>query len=244
MRSSVVSMVVIGVLSLVGASCGSKSATPLSPTPTPSNTQTNTPPPQTNTPPANRPPVITAATVTPGSGITTLTTYSFSASATDPDGDALTYSWDFGNGTTSNNSSASVTYTNANTTTYRVTVTVRDSGGETVSATLSARSVSITGDWQGTMGGIPISAHMTQYLGGIVDGTWEMPAIGGVGEIGPAGEPGKIQANGQFELRFKVRVGSFSDFYYRGTINADGTTLTGTLQGSGFSGQSMVLNKR
>jgi hypothetical protein len=85
---------------------------------------------------------------------------------------------------------------------------------------------------------------MTQYLGGIVDGTWDMPTIGGLGEIGPAGEPGEIQANGQFELRFKVRVGSYSDFYYRGNISADGTTLSGTLQGSGFSGEMMILNKR
>jgi len=94
------------------------------------------------------------------------------------------------------------------------------------------------------MDGIPITATMTQYLGGVVDGTWQMPSIGGVGEIGPTGEPGKIQANGNFELRFKVRVGSFSDFFYRGSINPDGTTLTGTLHGSGFTGEPMILNKR
>lgn len=244
MRISVVPMALIGILSLAGVSCDRKSGNPASPTPPPSNSQTNTPLPQTNIPPANRPPAITAATVTPGSGITTLTTYAFSASATDPDGDSLTYSWDFGNGASSSNSAASVVYNNANTVTYRPTLTVRDAGGEAASVTLSVRSVSIGGDWQGTLEGLPITARMTQYLGGVVDGTWQMSTIGGVGEIGPTGEPGKIQANGQFELRFKVRVGSFSDFYYRGSISADGTTLTGTLQGSGFSGEVMTLTKR
>src|SRR6187455_133985 len=124
MRFSAVLTVMISVLSLAGVSCSSDSATPVSPTPQSSNSQTNTSS-------ANRRPVITAAIVTPGSGITTFTTYAFSANATDPDGDALTYSWDFGNGASSTNSSASVVYTNANTVTYRPTVTVRDSRGET-----------------------------------------------------------------------------------------------------------------
>ncbi len=238
MHRSAVCVAVVAISSLGNVACGSKStpSTPLSPTPPGASQQT---PPQ-----ANRPPLITTATVQPASGISTLTTYAFSAGASDPDGDALTYSWDFGNGTISNSSGASVTYINSNTLTYQPVLTVRDSSGQTVSTTLSVRSVSIGGEWQGTFGGVPITANMTQYLGGLVDGTWQMPSIGGVGEIGPAGEPGMIQANGQFELRFKVRVGSFSDFYYRGSISADGTTLTGTLQGSGFSGQLLILSKR
>jgi hypothetical protein len=199
------------VVSFGASGCGGKStSTPLSPTPTP--TPTPTPPPSTTVaPPANRAPVITAATVSPASGISTLTTFAFSAIASDPDGDAITYSWDFDNRTSSNSAGASVVYNNANTVTYRPVLTVRDSQGATASTTLSVRSVSIGGTWQGTLDGIPITATMTQYVGGIVDGTWQMPSIGGVGEIGPAGEPGKIQANGSVELRFKVRVGSFSD---------------------------------
>lgn len=237
MRRLVACIAVIGLLSFAAIACGGKTtpATPLVPTPATS---------QTVTPQPNRPPSISAATVTPGSGISTLTTYAFSASASDPDGDAITYSWDFDNRTSSGSAAASVVYNNANTVAYRPVLTVRDSHGETVSTTLSVRSVSIAGDWQGTLGGLPITANMTQYLGGVVDGTWQMPTIGGVGEIGPTGEPGKIQANGTFELRFKVRVGSFSDFFYRGSINPDGTTLTGTLHGSGFTGDLMILNKR
>ena len=241
MRRSVAWIAVVVLSSIGAASCGgdSPAAAPISPTP-----PTSTPPPVVATPPANRPPTITQATVTPASGISTLTTHAFSASASDPDGDAITYNWDLGNATTSGDASGTVTYTNATTTRYRPTLTVRDSRGETVTTTLSVTSVTIAGSWEGTIDGAPIQATMTQYLGGVVDGTWQLPVIGAVGEIGPEGAPGKIQANGQFELRFKVRVGSFNDFFYRGSINADGTTLTGTLQGSGFTGNTMILNKR
>lgn len=241
MRRSLACVAVIAVWSFSIAACGGEStaATPIAPTPPPPPSGS-----QPVTPPANRVPVITAATVTPASGISTLTTYTFSASASDPDDDGITYLWDFGNGTSSGSSGATVTYNNLNTITYRPVLTVRDSRGEAATTTLSVRSVSITGEWQGTLSGIPLTATMTQHLGGVVDGTWQIPTIGAVGEIGPTGEPGKILGNGQFELRFKVRVGSYTDFYYRGNINADGTTLTGTLQGSGFAGTSMVLNKR
>ena len=232
-----ITMLVVSSFGIGG--CGGKDAAPTAPlSPTPVTPATVT------APQPNRPPSITSATVSPASGISTLTTYVFSASATDPEGDPITYSWDFDNRTSSNSSGASVVYDNANTVTYRPVLTVRDSQGATVSTTLSVRSVTIAGDWQGSLGGLPITATMRQYLGGIVDGTWQMPSIGGVGEIGPTGEPGKIQANGNFELRFKVRVGSFSDFFYRGSINPDGTTLTGTLHGSGFTGDVMVLNRR
>jgi len=64
-----------------------------------------------------------------------------------------------------------------------------------------------------------------------------------LGDVGPTGEPGTIDANGRFELRFKIRVGSFVDFYYRGTMDNTGQTLTGTLHGSGFSGEVLILSK-
>lgn len=182
--------------------------------------------------------------------MSSLTTHAFSATASDPDGDAITYNWDFGNGTTSTNSAPTVTFNNASTTTYRVTLTVSDSKGATVKSALASSSVSVVsttmaGTWAGTMPGIgPMTASMTQYLGGLVTGTWEIPTRGDKGEIGPTGEPGKIQANGQFELRFKVRVGSFVDFYFRGTMDPTGQRLTGTLQGSGFTGQVMELIKQ
>jgi hypothetical protein len=83
---------------------------------------------------------------------------------------------------------------------------------------------------------------MTQYLGGLVTGTWQQGSANG--EIGPTGEPGKIQANGQFELRFKVRVGNYRDFYWRGSMDPTGNLLTGSLQGTNCSVSYMELRKQ
>lgn len=200
--------------------------------------------PTTPTPPANRAPVISSANVNPPWGVSTLTTHSFTGSATDPDGDSISYKWDFGNGTSSSSSSSSVTFTNANTATYQATLTATDSKGSSTSTTVSVVSTTMAGLWTGTMIGLPISTDMTQYLGGVVGGTFAIPAAGISGEIGPSGAPGKIQANGQFELRFKARSGgAFQDFYYRGTMDPTGRRLSGTLQGSGFTGEFMELMK-
>ena len=102
----------------------------------------------------------------------------------------------------------------------------------------------MTGTWTGTQMGYPITVVMTQHVGGLVTGTWEVPSRGGKGDVGPTGEPGKVQASGQFELRFKVRVGNYQDFYYRGTMDPTGQRLTGTLHNSGFSGDYMALTKQ
>jgi hypothetical protein len=179
---------------------------------------------------ANRAPTINSASVAPGAGIATLTAHAFSASASDPDGDAVTYSWDFDNGTSGSDSGASVTYSNAGTTTYRPTLTIRDSRGATTSTTLSVTSVALAGNFSGFVSGIgTLNISVTQFLGGVVTGTWQIPSVGVSGEIGPTGEPGKIQSNGQFELRFKVRQGSFSDFYFRGNIDNTGRSLAGNI---------------
>ena len=210
---------VLLVISVTG--CGSTTDGGGNPSPTGPTTTTTT---------TNRAPTINSATVNPGAGISTLTAHAFSASASDPDGDAVTYSWDFGNGTSSSSPGASVTYDNANTVTYAPTLTIRDSRGATASTTLSVTSATLAGNFSGFLSGIgTLNITATQFLGGIVTGTWQIPSAGFSGEIGPAGEPGTIQSNGQFELRFKIRQGSFSDFYFRGNIDNTGRTLTGII---------------
>jgi hypothetical protein len=200
--------------------------------------------PTSSTPTANHPPTIASASVTPTWGIASLTSHAFVGSATDPDGDTLTYTWDFADGTSASSASGSVTYKNANTTTYQAIFTARDSKGLSASATVPVTSVTIAGNWTGTFMGGAMTVTLTQYLGGVVTGTWSVPSFGLSGEVGPAGEPGKIQANGHFELRFKVKQGYFTDFYYRGTIDPAGASLTGNLQGSGFTGEYMALTKK
>jgi PKD repeat protein len=225
------SILCVLTLALGGCGGGGGSSAPTTPT-------------QTTTPAVNRAPAITAASVNPGWGISTLTTHVFTSSATDPDGDAITYSWDFGNGTAGTSADGSVVYNNADTNAYQATLTVRDSKGMSTSTTVSVASVTMAGTWAGTLGGAPLTATLTQFIGGFVSGTWQQPSRGFSGDVGPSGELGKIQANGQFEMRFKVRQGSFTDFYYRGTINPTGQQLTGALQGSGFTGEIMILDKR
>lgn len=195
-------------------------------------------------PPANRAPTIAAVTATPSAGVSSLTTHVLSASASDPDGGVLSYLWDSGDGRSSTSPTVGVQYQNANTTTYTVRLTVTDNQGLSATATTTIVSATIAGTFSGILNGSPISATMTQFVGGLVGGNWAMPALGVVGEVGPAGEPGTINANREFNLRFKVRSGgSLDDFFFRGTMSASGQTLTGQLTGSGFNGQTMVLSK-
>jgi hypothetical protein len=220
------------VISLAGCNSSNPSPSPVTTTTLP--------------PPVNRAPVINSAQVSPPWGISSLVTHAFTSSASDPDGDSITYSWDFGNGTQASGASASVTYNNANTVTYQATLTVADSRGLSVMTTVPVTSVTIAGSWSGEiLPGVPLTASMTQFVGGLITGTWDVPGSGIGGEIGPTGEPGMIQASGQFELRFKARSGgAFEDFHYRGNIDPTGQMLTGTLHGSGFTGEYMGLTKQ
>lgn len=64
------------------------------------------------------------------------------------------------------------------------------------------------------------------------------------GIVGPEGEPGSIDPDGTFDLRFKRA--RFADFHYQGSIAQSGQQLSGTLYDPRFWLQipSMVLNKR
>ena len=95
--------------------------------------------------------------------------------------------------------------------TYQVTLTVEDSGGLRDSRSVSVTSVTMSGNWSGsvpfTQGAEPMSVVLAQTACGVVTGTGD--AVLFSGEVGPIGEPGIIRADGQFELRFKVLQGSF-----------------------------------
>ena len=220
---------------VIVAACGGGSSPAPTPTPTP-----------TPTPQANRAPTISQLSVGPGSGIAFLTTFSGQAAASDPDGDAVTYEWDLGDGSKAQGTSVNKTY---GTSGGKVTIklTVQDGKGGTASDSREVTISSMTGTWRVTFQDFPpIELKLTQD-GGIVTGSFTqlergpLTPAGTTGTTDPA-EPGKIDATGKFELRFKV--GRFLDFYLRGTLDGSGTTLTGNAFNSGFSGMPFTGTKQ
>jgi len=177
----------------------------------------------------------------PSWGIGTLTVHSFQAFGFDPDGDVVTYTWDLGDGDVASGPTATKTYNNANTFTYDVRVAAHDGRGGATIAELHVTSVTIAGTWTGNiLGSDSWRLTLTQSLGGDVLGSFQSSRFGR-GQLDPA-EPGRIDAHGQFE--FRITMDSGTDFSYRGTIDPTGRRLTGTLQGSDFTGQPMVLDKQ
>jgi len=85
-------------------------------------------------PPANHPPVISSAAVTPSGGPVS-TQFSFTSVATDPDGDGLSFSWQFGDGATGSGSTATHTYSAAGS--YSALVTVKDTRGGQVTGSVN-----------------------------------------------------------------------------------------------------------
>jgi hypothetical protein len=79
-----------------------------------------------------------------------------------------------------------------------------------------------------------------QSPGGLVAGTFSLPGIG-TGNTDPA-QPGQIRADGGFTVR--IKIGAFTDFTMNGTMDSSGTRVSGSVTGSGFTGQPIVLSKQ
>jgi len=222
---------VLCALALAG--CGGGNSTP-SPSPTPNPT-----------PSTNHDPAITSKSVSPGFGISQITSFATQAVATDSDGDAVTYEWDFGDG--AKLAGAAVGHVYQGDGPMTVTLTVTDPKGATASDTTSIVVGGMTGTW---LVDIPSFVRLQldlQQKGTVVTGTFvqleDGPSTpkGTSGKTDPA-EPGKIDANGNVEIRLKV--GRFLDFYIRGTMDSTGRKITGGLFGSGFGGNEFTATKQ
>ena len=226
-------IVISALCALALAGCGGGNSTP-SPSPTPN-------------PPAgtNHDPVITSASVSPGFGISQITSFATQAVATDSDGDAITYEWDFGDGTKVSGAPVGHVYQGDGPMT--VTLTVKDAKGATASDTKSIVVGGMTGTW---LVDIPSFVKLQldlQQQGTAVTGTFVQLQDGPTTPKGTSGktdpaEPGKIDANGNVEIRLKV--GPFLDFYIRGTMDTTGRKITGGLFGSGFGGNEFTATKQ
>jgi hypothetical protein len=164
------------------------------------------------------------------------TTFTFNAAATDPDGDPLTYSWSIAG----NSASGRMTQMG-----FRAggegtaSVTVSDGRGGTATGNVAFIVGTITGRWTGSLMGMGFTMDMTQVNGQVFNGTWQSPI--GNGSAGPTGEPGRINASGAGRL--PVKVAPYTDFVFTGQMDGTGRQINGTVQGSGFTGQSMVIAK-
>jgi hypothetical protein len=192
----------------------------------------------------NRAPVINSVTITPTFGISELTAFSYIASSTDPDGDALTYTWDLV-GTARTGASGQITFVGNGIGEMRVTVTDGKTGTATDVRTVTVGSMA--GNWAFTVPGQGTLNLSLSQSTNFVSGTFVV-AAGGFGNVAPGvagrtdpAQPGRIGGDAAVEIRLKV--GPFTDFTMRGTMDSTGRRITGGLFGSGFSGQPFTMTK-
>lgn len=223
-------VLVLGLVACGGSDSGGGSPT----SPTTPTTPT--------TPAANRAPVIASVTATPSFGIQNLTAFSFTSNASDPDGDGLTYSWNIAGNSVSGQNVGPYTFVNGFSGTASITVTDGKGGSATGSANFVVGSA--TGTWAGSFAGYPFAMILQQSSVGLISGTFAIQGASRIytGRTDPAAT-NKIDANANVVLRFKVD-GNFDDFIFNGTMDSTGLRMTGSAQGSGFTGQPVVFLKQ
>lgn len=221
------SLAVATLLTLLAACGGGSSPSSPSPTPTPA------PPPA----PSNRNPTITT-TASTTFGVDSLTRFVFSASASDPDGDALSITWDLGDGTSASGAGVEKVYVRGGT--FRVTAAADDGKGGRATGGGDVTVGSMTGTWLGSIPGYTNLRFQLAQNGTIVTGTF-VEQFFGEGRTDPAA-PGRIDADGRIEIRFKLS--RFSDFIFRGRMDSSGRRITGGVFASGFNGEAFVMVKQ
>ena len=197
---------------------------------------TPNPPPQ-----ANRSPVVASVTVTPSFGVQDFGLFTFNASATDPDNDPLTYTWDISGNARSGSTAQAGPFTNGGT--ALATVTVSDGRGGTASSNVQFIVGTMTGTWSGAVlqsTALPSFTMVLTQAVGVFSGTITTPV--GNGQVGPTGALATINASGQVTMR--IKVAPFTDFTMTGQMDGTGRTVTGSVQGSGFTGQPFIVQKQ
>lgn len=182
----------------------------------------------------NSAPTVSSVSAAPTTAIQAATNVSFSAQGSDSDGDSLTYTWDFGDGGSGSGSTVSHVYNASGV--FTVSVSVSD-GKKSASGSTSVTVRSLSGTWRGTLDNFfPTTVVLTQNAA-VLTGTYSDTIVGSgtlsAGSVSTAAP----------RVRFTVTVPGFTPFAFTGDVSADGNSISGTVNGSGFVNDPWVMSR-
>jgi hypothetical protein len=235
-------LMLAGLFIALSASCGG-------------HTQPTTPTPTGNGQTPNNPPQIVTAVLTPGVGFDDVTTFTAHLDATDPDSDSLSIAWSLPLGTVVSDQ-PDFTFVRRRDESPLIgsplTVTVTDGKGGRATAKVDFVAAAFNGAFDGFIGdGRQRDSHFVMVLaqsGSVVTG--QIFDFQHQGLMDPA-EPGHLDADGHFRLRFKLE--SLPDLTFVGTLlrtcnSGEPCPLpnrsyaaVGQLRGGRFDGQSFTF---
>lgn len=186
--------------------------------------------------------------VTPGTtGMAKMTEFIFDGSGSS--GQTLTYAWNFGDGQTGSGVVGRHTYTNAGT--YTATLTATGSGTSNASVTVTVTR-DLNGRWDGKVDDNDHSPLKADNIIAVQTGT----TLSGLYE-GVSGFSFEVVDNGTISgsvnsstfacpcsVTFTVTVPRMNPFTFTGQVNATVDTMTGTVVGSGYTGQSWTMIRK
>jgi hypothetical protein len=183
----------------------------------------------------NSAPIIGTVSASPSTGLQAATPIAFSAAgASDPDGDPLTYSWNFGDGSTSNEPAPRHVYNSPGT--FSVQCTISDGNKHSANGSTSVTVRSLAGTWRGVLDNVQETLVITQS-GAAVEGTF-------VDEVYGSGRMNGFVSTSSPLVRITVIQPGFNPFTYTADPNAEITTLTGVVNGSGFNNRPFTVSRQ
>ena len=177
-------------------------------------------------------PTVGSVTANPATGLLAGSTITLNATASDDDGDSLTYTWDFGDGGSGSGASTTHVYNSAGSFTARVTVS---DGKKEVNSSATVTIRSLSGTWRGTLEGIAETFVFTQSAGSVTGTLTDA--------FGPGTVVGTVTTSSP-RIRLTITQPPFNPFVYTADPSADVNTLTGVVNGSGYTNVSMPLTRQ
>ena len=181
----------------------------------------------------NRAPTLGTLSASPSIGLLAATPIVFSAAgANDPDGDPLSYTWDFGDGATATDQMPRHVYNTSGSFSVKCTVT---DGKHSETGNVSVMVRSLAGTWRGVLQGVQETLVITQSgapVGGTVVDVFGSGVISGFAATSPP------------LVRFTILESGFNPFTFTGNPNGDITTVTGSVNGSGYNNEPFTIMRQ